>query len=118
MLHVYKQEENNKENIDNIKEHNISVPSFLKIEEPNAAILKLVKFKEKAKNLEKSGIQNEFESENNSKSENNIGIPIVRKQSLTKLKSITIKNKHQISREDKTSNILLPLLSVWLSTFY
>ena len=106
LLNAYKQDEKDKDmsiKSDDVQEP-INVPDILQKNEMKTGILKLVKF-EKSNN-EVNGKQNNVDLEETNKHVS------FKKQGLDRVRSVTIKNKHQILREDRTSKILAPVLKV------
>ena len=106
LLNVYKQDEKDKDM--SIKSVDVLEPindtDILQKKQLKTGILKLVKFDK---------TNNEFhEKSNNLDHEETKKHVSFKKQGLDRVKSVTIKNKHQILREDRTSKILAPVLKV------
>ena len=107
LLNAYKQDEIDKDlsiNSDDVLEPK-TVSDILQKEKKNTGILKMVKFV-------KNDNEDDGKSNNLDLEEKNKHVSF-KKQGLGRLKSVTIKNKHQILREDRTSKILSPVLKVW-----
>ena len=104
LLTAYKQDEKDKDmstKSDDVQKSNNDIFGKKQIK---TGILKLVKF-DKSNNEVNEKLNNlDLEETNKHVS--------FKKQGLDKKKSVTIKNKHQILREDRTSKILAPVLKV------
>ena len=107
LLNTYKQDEIDQDlsiNSDDVLEPK-TVTDILQKEQIDTGILKMVRFKKN--DNEDNEKSNNFDHEETNKHVS------FKKQGLGRLKSVTIKNKHQILREDRTSKILSPVLKVW-----
>ena len=106
LLNAYKQAEIDKDlsSISDVVLEPKTVSDILQKEKTNTGILKMVKFV-------KNDNEDDGKSNNLDLEETNKHVSF-KKQGLGRLKSVTIKNKHQILREDRTSKILSPVLKV------
>ena len=107
LLHAYKQDELDKDSAidDESDQHPKKLKGILKNENLKIEVLKSAK-------IESSSHKNEVGMTNIGDEATKHGHG--KKSSINRVKLVTIKTKHQIMREDRTSKILLPVLNVKL----